>query len=187
MDEARAFLDGHAPPSTALAPAPKRQVRPYVEFDPEVAGEVIERLANGESLRRICKDKTLPNKSTVLRWVATNPEFYVEYCFALHARLDDMCDEIIEIADDADDDFIVVPGESDEAKPTLKLNKEALGRTKQRIETRKWVMGKLNSKKYGDIPDPLAAPAGYPGDNAKPVNEPTVIENDPLYEALKNL
>ena len=40
-----------------------------VEFTEEIFGAICERMANGEGLRKICSDRDMPNRSTVLRWI----------------------------------------------------------------------------------------------------------------------
>ena len=38
-------------------------------YAPEIADAILERLASGESLRAICRDKGMPNDRTVRGWV----------------------------------------------------------------------------------------------------------------------
>lgn len=38
-------------------------------YTEEIAEEICQRLAGGESLRSICRDEHMPDKATVLRWV----------------------------------------------------------------------------------------------------------------------
>lgn len=38
-------------------------------YTPELAEEICHRLAQGESLRSICRDEHMPDRGTVLRWV----------------------------------------------------------------------------------------------------------------------
>jgi|AACY02.3.fsa_nt_gi hypothetical protein len=38
-------------------------------YTPELAEEICHRLAQGESLRSICRDEGMPDRGTVLRWV----------------------------------------------------------------------------------------------------------------------
>jgi hypothetical protein len=43
--------------------------RPSIYSD-EIAAVICERLANGETLRQICKDSALPDRVTVNRWLS---------------------------------------------------------------------------------------------------------------------
>jgi hypothetical protein len=42
-------------------------------YDVEIAETICERLVNGESLRAICADPSMPARATVFRWLARNP------------------------------------------------------------------------------------------------------------------
>ena len=57
-----------------------------------------------------------------------------------------MAEEILEIADDGRNDFM----EQDDSSAAFKINGENIQRSKLRIDTRKWLMGKLKPKKYGE-------------------------------------
>ena len=49
--------------------------RPTI-FTPELAREIPTRLAEGESLRKICADEHMPARSTVYEWTFTYPDFF---------------------------------------------------------------------------------------------------------------
>ena len=78
-------------------------------------------------------------------------------------------EELIDIADDGRNDW-----EERENQKTgasyIALNEEAISRSKVRIETRKWLMGKMKPKKYGD-----KTLHGSDPENPLPKNETTVI------------
>ncbi len=48
---------------------PKKKGRPS-RYTPELAAKICRRLAKGETLRAICRDPAMPDKATVLRWLA---------------------------------------------------------------------------------------------------------------------
>ncbi len=48
---------------------PKKKGRPS-RYTPELAANFCRRLAEGETLRAICRDPAMPDKATVLRWLA---------------------------------------------------------------------------------------------------------------------
>lgn len=59
--------------------------RRYTKYDPEIALEIIERIADGELLREICDPKAenpTVAKATFLRWVATVPDLAPAYAAA---------------------------------------------------------------------------------------------------------
>ena len=71
-------------------------------YTPELAAEICERMAAGESLRSICRSEDMPSEITVRRWAIENREgFSAQYARAFETRMDCLADEILEIADNA--------------------------------------------------------------------------------------
>jgi hypothetical protein len=128
-----------------MADAPKMG-RPEVYTD-EKADAVLARIMGGESLRQICRDPDMPSRPTVYGWIANRPEFADRYARASEVREDDIFDEMTEIADDAQNDWMERNGAEDAG---WALNGENIQRSKLRIETRKWALAKMRPKKYGD-------------------------------------
>src|SRR5258708_5885028 len=75
-------------------------------FSDALGTVICERLSQGESLRRICGDERMPDKSTVLRWLAVHQEFRDQYARAREAQADYWAEEIIEISDDGTHDYV---------------------------------------------------------------------------------
>ncbi|MCA8026424.1 terminase small subunit-like protein [Burkholderia cepacia] len=97
-------------------------------FSPELFARICERIASGESLRTICKGAGMPHRVTFLRWVNADEERGKQYSEALMLRAENYFDEIIDIADS-------------KADPQ---------KTRVQIDARKWVLARMNPKKYGD-------------------------------------
>lgn len=117
------------------------------EYSQEVADSICERIANGESLRAICDEEGMPDKSTVFRWLAARTEFCDQYARAREAQADALFDDILSIADNGRNDWM----EKNFGDDTRWVeNGEALRRSQLRIEARKWMAGKLKPKKYGE-------------------------------------
>ena len=92
---------------------------------------VIDSIAHGNSLSQILRDDQRDiDYNDFYRWIKKNPERNQLFTEAQEMRTEFMAGEIIEIAD-ADD--------------TL----EDVNRSKLKIDTRKWLMGAHNKKKYG--------------------------------------
>src|SRR5262245_54501049 len=73
--------------------------RPSI-FSDELAAEICERLASGESLNAICRDEHIPTRQAVHEWIADNRAgFGDKYARARAAQADHYADEIIEIVD----------------------------------------------------------------------------------------
>lgn len=100
-----------------------------MEFSQEVADKIIERLANGESLRSIVKDQEIPSHPTIYKWLNENAAFASQYARAREDQADTYADEIAAIADDES-----IPTDS----------------RRVRIDARKWAASKLKPKKYGE-------------------------------------
>ena len=112
-------------------------------FSQDTADKVCERLANGESLRSICRDDAMPAASTVFKWLSENAAFSEQYARAREALADVLADEIIFIADG-------------------KHGGEDVNRDRLSVDARKWAASKLKPKVYGDK---LKHVGGDDGDN----------------------
>ena len=120
--------------------------RPSVYTD-EISEEICERLASGQSLNRICKDEHLPHRATVMRWLLSDDDMYKRFCDN-YAKARDiqyqlMADDIIDIADDGVNDYVE---SSDPENEGYRLNGENIGRSRLRVDTRKWFMSKVLPK-----------------------------------------
>lgn len=123
-----------------------------VEFNQEIADEICARLADGESLRRICLDERMPPRRTVFGWLF-NPKlehFKHQYTYAREMQAESFADEMNDIADDASNDYMETVDNETGAILGYKLNGEHINRSRLRIDTRKWIASKLKPKKYGD-------------------------------------
>jgi hypothetical protein len=63
------------------------------------AKAICSRIAEGESLRTICKDSKMPSRATVFQWLTDNEDFQRAMSFARDIQADTLADEILEIAD----------------------------------------------------------------------------------------
>ena len=114
---------------------------------PETGDRVCERIELGESLNSICKDPDMPSMVTVHRWIDADDGFRSKYARATSIRADRMAEEILEIADDASNDWLEKNGEG---AVGWALNGEHVQRSRLRIESRKWLMAKMHPKKYSE-------------------------------------
>lgn len=117
--------------------------RPTV-YSPEIAKRICRELAEGHSLRSICKAEGMPDRSTVYDWLDADLHgFPDQYARARARQAETMLDEIIEIADETSFDTV-------DGKFGPMPNGEWIMRSKVRVDARKWAMSKLAPKKYGD-------------------------------------
>ncbi len=123
----------------------KKKGRPSL-YTGKLAVEICRRLAEGETVRSVCRDEAMPDKATVLRWLGDKAKanFRDQYAHARDMQADALFDEALEIADDASGDWTV---DKDGKKV---LDHEHIQRSRLRVDTRKWAAGKLAPKRYGD-------------------------------------
>lgn len=134
-------------PKDAPKEAPKPRGRPST-YTQEVADAICERLANGETLRAICRDEAMPPEATVRRWALDDVQgFAAQYARARDLGLDAMAEGLLEIADEADTvQKVGADGETME----VAFDSVAVQRNKLRVDARKWLLSKMAPKKYGD-------------------------------------
>lgn len=101
-------------------------------YTEEIGQEIAFRLAEGQSLRRICLDPKMPALRTVLKWASdiTHPIVH-HYAWGRMMQAETMADEIVEIADES-------------------TNKDNAAANRVRVDARKWVASKLKPEKYGE-------------------------------------
>jgi hypothetical protein len=91
----------------------------------------------------------MPSASTVFLWLRTKPEFSQQYAKAKEESADALIEEINDIADDGSNDWMERKNAEGEISGWVQ-NGEAIGRSRLRVDTRKWIASKLKPKKYGE-------------------------------------
>ena len=76
---------------------PKLPPRPG-HYTAVTAAEICRRLAEGQSLRAICADRTMPCWETVRRWLRTRPKFRADYAEAREHQADWLAAEALDAA-----------------------------------------------------------------------------------------
>lgn len=109
-----------------MATKPKKKGRPTT-FTQQLADQICERIANGETLRAVCRDIQLA-PSTVIEWTMNKKTFSEQYAQARQKQADSYADMILDEAFNSHD--------------------AAIGRL--RVDALKWVASKLAPKRYGD-------------------------------------
>lgn len=116
-------------------------------WSPETKARVLERIAAGESVRQICRDEGMPSWTAIARWLKEDASFREQYVRAKEDGAEAMADDILEIADNASNDWME---RNDKDNPGWVFNGEAARRSQIRIDARKWLLAKTQPKKYGD-------------------------------------
>lgn len=124
-------------------------------YSDAIFDEICARIAGGESVRGICRDPDMPNEQTFYAWLnkaenesSGDSDLAKKYARAREAQADAIFDECLSIADDAENDYMV--RENADGSMVEVVNSENVQRSRLRIDTRKWMAGKLRPKKYGD-------------------------------------
>ena len=72
------------------------------DYTPEMADKIIRRIAAGDKITRIGKDKNFPATSTIYLWKSLHPEFSEAFAHARDDGCDAISEEALEIADNPD-------------------------------------------------------------------------------------
>lgn len=122
--------------------------RPTI-YTPKLAFQICKRIAKGQSLRGICRNKNFPDASTIHLWLldGKHEEFFKQYAHARQVQAEMMFEELLEIADDGSNDFMTLKKGDFEYEVE---NKEVTNRSRLRVDTRKWYLSKVLPKKFGE-------------------------------------
>lgn len=112
-----------------------------------LAAKILPRLAEGESLRTICKDEGMPSEGMVRRWAIEDEDFGAQYARARELGYEALAEDILDISDDVSRDTVTT------AKGDELPNAEWISRSRLRVDSRKWLLAKMLPKKYGDSLD----------------------------------
>ena len=158
----------------------KKTGRPPFQWTPEIEDYILEKIIAGYSIRALItyardnefKGMPFPSVDTLMVYAASNDAFSVRYARAKELQQDMMAEELLDIIDGRHPDFV---------------NAE-LGQRKESMEARKWIMGKLRRKKWGEVKTTEVT-----GKDGAPLIQPQIIDTRSmtpeaqmaLYEALQ--
>ena len=118
------------------------------EYSEGLAQKICAELAEGRSLRDVCSSDDMPGETTVRRWALEDREgFSAHYARARELGYLAMAEELLEIADNGQNDWMERHGDEDAG---WQANGEHLQRSRLRVDTRKWMLSKVLPKVYGD-------------------------------------
>jgi hypothetical protein len=103
---------------------------PDTSYTLEIVTEICRRVANGETLRQVCRDPGMPPESTFREWVMADRDgLAAKYAHSRALLLDVWADEVVDVADDQNLD--------PQARRVM-------------VDARKWLLSKLRPQRYGD-------------------------------------
>lgn len=157
----------------------RRMGRPPINWTPDLEEFILSLVIAGRSLRQIVEEgkqtfgeKAFPSDALIKIHLASTPEFLAKYVRAKDVAQDLMAEDIVDIMDGR------LPG----------FETADLDQRKASAEIRKWVMGKLRRKKWGDV-----KVTEVTGGDGQPLIPPQVIDTRSLppeaqaalYQALQ--
>ena len=110
----------------------------------ELFFQLCDRLSQGETLVTICADKSMPAKSQLYKRLYADEKSREIYYAAREIQMEAMAEEILEISDDASQDFSV-----DDRGRRISHN-DVVQRARLKTDTRKFLMSKMAPRRFGD-------------------------------------
>jgi transposase-like protein len=120
--------------------------------------KVIQAIELGASVRSATRSTDTVNASTFHEWIAADAELAKQYARATELRAEAIFEDILSIADENHKDVYIDP------EGCERVDKDVVQRARLRVDARRWVLAKMQPKKYGDKLDvtsgdkPLVAP-----------------------------
>lgn len=118
-----------------------------MQYDEDIARQICERLAAGETYAAISRDEGMPKRQTVTRWRAANSEFAAAYEEAMLEGCHALLDETLAIADDTEED-------SSSRKVRIWTRHELIKRKRPDVFS-----DKVNMQHSGDASNPVVVQA----------------------------
>lgn len=129
------------------AKEPKKAHGRPLRYTAEIAVQICERLAEGATLRAICRDEGMPGETTVRRWALTDEQgFSAQYTRAREIGYHGMFDDIIEISDTPQSGVKTVR----KATGVETTTGDMIEHRRLRVDSRKWALARALPKIYGD-------------------------------------
>lgn len=116
------------------------------KYTAEIARQICERLSEGETLKSICRDKSMPGWTTVYDWMGRHKEFAESIAHARELGFDAIAEEALQIANTPE-----IGEETEDDGEKIKTKRaDMLGHRKLQVWTRLQLLAKWSPGKYGD-------------------------------------
>lgn len=121
-----------------------------VEQKEEILDAIFIKIENGMSARKAVVEAGISTK-TFWSWIDNDETKVKQYTRACESRAEALLDEMFDIVDDSSND--VMEMDLGDGVVNTRTNNEVIQRSRLRYDARKWLVSKLNPKKYGDKVD----------------------------------
>lgn len=118
-----------------------------VEEKENILNDIFQSIENGNSLRKCLLAVEISSK-TFFEWIDSDDVKVKQYMRACELRAEALLDEMFDIADDTSKD--VIEEDLGDGIVNTRVNHEVIQRSRLRYDARKWLVTKLNPKKYSD-------------------------------------
>ena len=143
-------------------------------YDKEIVFKsILSQIEEGASLRSVLRQEGMPSSITFYSWIDNDDskERIIQYTRACEKRAESIFEDILEIADNAS-------GDKKYTETGEVMDAEYVARSRIRIDARKWMLGKMQPKKYSDK-------TILSNDEDNPINF-SILNIDPLSDANDN-
>ncbi|MCK5605287.1 terminase small subunit protein [Candidatus Pacearchaeota archaeon] len=113
----------------------------------ELIDIICKEISKGRSLRSVLRDKGMPEAHTFYAWIDDNKERLQQYACACEDRAESIFEDILSIADNPLEGVVI---ETDDHGRTKEKKGDMLGHRRLQVDSRKWILSKMQPKKYGD-------------------------------------
>ncbi len=107
--------------------------------------KIIFHLEKGFSLRSKLREDNMPRASTFYNWLENDELLQERYRRACNIRQEELFEEMLDIADDKDNDLGTDPKTGKEV-----INREVIQRSQLRVSARQWNLARMNPTKYSE-------------------------------------
>lgn len=113
----------------------------------EIFNEICVKISiNGMALRNVLKLDNMPSPETFYKWLSKDENKTKQYARACEERAEIIFEEMLEIADNTETGTTTKESEKGIEVTTADM----IQHRKLKVDTRKWMLSKINPKKYSD-------------------------------------
>jgi hypothetical protein len=118
-----------------------------VEITPANLDALLHEMADGKSMREVCKQDGMPTRWQIQELLRNDADFASQYARACEMRAEEVFDEMLAIADTP------VIGEKtkiDKDGNVETTSGDMIEHRRLQVDARKWALARMSPKKYGD-------------------------------------